>query len=109
MQQTFRMIQNYFKEISQNELYAVTKQNLYKISPLFVSTYSFACYLRRTLRCPVCGEVYLSDAAFTAARGRPRWGVVQPVGHLTVNEDGEGSNPSAPANFSSEYPANNGR
>jgi hypothetical protein len=27
-----------------------------------------------------------------------RWGVVQPVGHLTVNEDGEGSNPSAPAN-----------
>src|SRR6516225_11186798 len=26
------------------------------------------------------------------------WGVVQPVGHLTVNEDGEGSNPSAPAN-----------
>jgi hypothetical protein len=26
-----------------------------------------------------------------------RWGVVQPVGHLTVNEDGEGSNPSAPA------------
>src|SRR5207244_9856744 len=30
----------------------------------------------------------------------PCWGVVQPVGHLTVNEDGEGSNPSAPANFS---------
>lgn len=29
----------------------------------------------------------------------PRWGVVQLVGHLTVNEDGEGSNPSAPANF----------
>ena len=27
------------------------------------------------------------------------WGVVQLVGHLTVNEDGEGSNPSAPANF----------
>ena len=27
------------------------------------------------------------------------WGVVQPVGHLTVNEDGEGSNPSAPASF----------
>jgi hypothetical protein len=25
--------------------------------------------------------------------------VVQSVGHLTVNEDGEGSNPSAPANF----------
>ena len=29
------------------------------------------------------------------------WGVVQLVGHLTVNEDGEGSNPSAPANFPS--------
>ncbi len=28
------------------------------------------------------------------------WGVVQPVGHLTVNEDGGGSNPPAPANFS---------
>jgi hypothetical protein len=27
------------------------------------------------------------------------WGVVQSVGHLTVNEDGEGSNPSAPAKF----------
>ena len=25
--------------------------------------------------------------------------MVQSVGHLTVNEDGEGSNPSAPANF----------
>jgi hypothetical protein len=25
--------------------------------------------------------------------------VVQLVGHLTVNEDGEGSNPSAPAKF----------
>ena len=29
---------------------------------------------------------------------RHRWGVVQPVGHHTVNVDGEGSNPSAPAN-----------
>jgi hypothetical protein len=28
------------------------------------------------------------------------WGVVQLVGHLTVNEDGEGSNPSAPAKIS---------
>lgn len=31
-----------------------------------------------------------------------RWGVVQSVGHLTVNEDGGGSNPPAPANFSRE-------
>src|SRR5260370_22448743 len=43
---------------------------------------------------------------FRAAHRRPgaaarRWGVVQLVGHLTVNEDGEGSNPSAPANLSS--------
>jgi hypothetical protein len=30
---------------------------------------------------------------------KKKWGVVQLVGHLTVNEDGEGSNPSAPANF----------
>ncbi len=34
------------------------------------------------------------------AADKRRWGVVQPVGHLTVNEDGEGSNPSDPANFS---------
>ncbi len=36
-----------------------------------------------------------------ASRGSAarRWGVVQLVGHLTVNEDGEGSNPSAPAKF----------
>ena len=33
-------------------------------------------------------------------QSQSRWGVVQPVGHLTVNEDGEGSNPSAPANIS---------
>ena len=37
--------------------------------------------------------------AFPGAATERRWGVVQPVGHLTVNEDGEGSNPSAPANF----------
>jgi hypothetical protein len=30
---------------------------------------------------------------------KKNWGVVQLVGHLTVNEDGEGSNPSAPAKF----------
>ena len=29
--------------------------------------------------------------------------MVQLVGHLTVNEDGEGSNPSAPANFSLNF------
>src|SRR5438270_4660720 len=42
-----------------------------------------------------CGGAYL----VCAGRGRPQshWGVVQPVGHHTVNVDGEGSNPSAPA------------
>jgi hypothetical protein len=30
----------------------------------------------------------------------PGWGVVQLVGHLTVNEDGVGSSPTAPAKFS---------
>ncbi len=29
---------------------------------------------------------------------QPGWGVVQSVGHLTVNEDGVGSSPTAPAN-----------
>jgi hypothetical protein len=31
------------------------------------------------------------------------WGVVQPVGHHTVNVDGEGSNPSAPAKILFKY------
>ena len=47
-----------------------------------------ACWLRPSPKLPTA---------------KPRWGVVQPVGHLTVNEDGEGSNPSAPANFSPSY------
>jgi hypothetical protein len=41
----------------------------------------------------------LASALPEAAAANSRWGVVQPVGHLTVNEDGEGSNPSAPANL----------
>jgi hypothetical protein len=54
-------------------------------------------------------SLLLSSAARSAAKPTcfgsavssltTRWGVVQLVGHLTVNEDGEGSNPSAPANF----------
>jgi hypothetical protein len=31
-----------------------------------------------------------------------RWGVVQPVGHRTVNADGGGSNPPAPAKLPSK-------
>ena len=42
-----------------------------------------------------CSAARLAFPAFC-----PCWGVVQLVGHLTVNEDGEGSNPSAPAKFS---------
>ena len=56
--------------------------------------------LESTLRRSHCGGAYSllrgSRPPGSAAR---RWGVVQLVGHLTVNEDGEGSNPSAPANF----------
>ena len=44
----------------------------------------------------VWGEAYLAGFIYGLQR---RWGVVQSVGHLTVNEDGEGSNPSAPAKF----------
>src|SRR5882757_2419945 len=52
---------------------------------------SFAAFLRRSLP---------YRRSIRPPGGRARWGVVQLVGHLTVNEDGEGSNPSAPANFS---------
>src|SRR5439155_18724676 len=56
-------------------------------------------YLKKYLR-----RSFLRRSLLYSARSRRpgsvarRWGVVQLVGHLTVNEDGEGSNPSAPAN-----------
>ncbi len=54
-------------------------------------------YLRGILRRSFCGGAYSIPRA-PAGRGPwHAWGVVQLVGHLTVNEDGEGSNPSAPA------------
>src|SRR6266852_7691586 len=57
-----------------------------------------SCYLRKTLRRDRCGGAYF--LSFDGGRPPPHcWGVVQPVGHHTVNVDGEGSNPSAPANF----------
>jgi hypothetical protein len=34
----------------------------------------------------------------------PGWGVVQLVGHLTVNEDGVGSSPTAPAKLANREP-----
>src|ERR1700736_4088071 len=59
-----------------------------------------SCYLRKTLRRARCGGAYL--VCSSVCRPNCRWGVVQPVGHHTVNVDGEGSNPSAPAKFSAE-------
>ena len=54
-----------------------------------------SCYLRWILRRSQ------SAAEFSLLWSRSAavncWGVVQPVGHHTVNVDGEGSNPSAPA------------
>jgi hypothetical protein len=50
---------------------------------------------------PFCSGAHpLSENPDAVGAGERRWGVVQPVGHHTVNVDGEGSNPSAPANFS---------
>jgi hypothetical protein len=57
-------------------------------------------YSYSTLCRALCGGAYLIRGGSISA-ARRRWGVVQLVGHLTVNEDGEGSNPSAPANFPS--------
>jgi hypothetical protein len=54
---------------------------------------SFGCYSFFSLPLPTRGAYPASTKQFY------RWGVVQLVGHLTVNEDGEGSNPSAPAKF----------
>jgi hypothetical protein len=48
---------------------------------------------------PVFPRRQLQFAADNPLPAIARWGVVQLVGHLTVNEDGEGSNPSAPAKF----------
>jgi hypothetical protein len=62
-----------------------------------------SCYLRGNLRRIARGGVYPLRAVRVIFRSgrrsgtRTSWGVVQSVGHLTVNEDGEGSNPSAPA------------
>ncbi len=55
-------------------------------------------YLREILRARFSAKTTPSRAA-NLLPAIARWGVVQLVGHLTVNEDGEGSNPSAPANF----------
>ena len=57
-------------------------------------------YLRGILRRSFCGEAYSIPRAPAGRDPWHAWGVVQLVGHLTVNEDGEGSNPSAPAKFS---------
>jgi hypothetical protein len=56
-------------------------------------------YLREILRTRFFSRRLLHIARFRSSPAIARWGVVQLVGHLTVNEDGEGSNPSAPAKF----------
>src|SRR5216684_4986051 len=59
-----------------------------------------AWYLRRTPRRSILQRSHpLSGNPDAVGVDKRRWGVVQPVGHLTVNEDGGGSNPPAPANF----------
>jgi hypothetical protein len=47
--------------------------------------------------CPADGDAHAVSPLHVNMK--KNWGVVQLVGHLTVNEDGEGSNPSAPAKF----------
>src|SRR5260370_42391874 len=53
-------------------------------------------YLRRTLRRSFAAEPTYLDATPAGGADEHRWGVVQLVGHPTVNEDREGSDPSAP-------------
>jgi hypothetical protein len=56
--------------------------------------------LEEPFAAPFCSGAHpLSGNPDPVGAGERRWGVVQPVGHHTVNVDGEGSNPSAPANF----------
>src|SRR5690348_6362641 len=64
--------------------------------PLFLIARSMLCFLCSSSLC----RLGLQAPALPGAAMQTRWGVVQLVGHLTVNEDGEGSNPSAPANSS---------
>ena len=73
---------------------------------MFIINYRSRRWARRVPRvileryfAPVFPRRQLQFAALTPLPAIARWGVVQLVGHLTVNEDGEGSNPSAPANF----------
>jgi hypothetical protein len=65
--------------------------------PLLLMARPVLCFLCSSSHCRLGLQ---APALPGAAMQSPRWGVVQLVGHLTVNEDGEGSNPSAPANFS---------
>ena len=53
----------------------------------------------RTHRRVILEALFAVDFACGGAYPVGCWGVVQSVGHLTVNEDGGGSNPPAPANF----------
>jgi hypothetical protein len=72
----------------------------YHLYPSFTSLNFSTLHPRVIIFLPDANS-YLTGVACLLPRSslQYRWGVVQLVGHLTVNEDGEGSNPSAPANF----------
>ena len=55
--------------------------------------------LKEPLVAPDAAGLFPFARPWPGQREERRWGVVQPVGHHTVNVDGEGSNPSAPAKF----------
>ena len=63
--------------------------------PLLLMAPAMLCFLCSSSLCRPACRLRLSPEQPC----KTRWGVVQLVGHLTVNEDGEGSNPSAPANL----------
>jgi hypothetical protein len=62
----------------------------------------FGNWPRRRRSRVIVGAHFAVDCACGGAYLVGCWGVVQSVGHLTVNEDGGGSNPPAPANFPSK-------
>jgi hypothetical protein len=64
-----------------------------------VDSFFFGKTTCRTRRRVILEGLFAVDFACGGAYPVGCWGVVQSVGHLTVNEDGGGSNPPAPANF----------
>jgi hypothetical protein len=65
-----------------------------------VDSFFFGMDLCGTRSRAILDVLFAVDFACGGAYPVGCWGVVQSVGHLTVNEDGGGSNPPAPAKFS---------